>query len=67
MAATPVRAHAVERALVGAPATAEAIRSAAEHAAEQTNPTGDGNADVEFRKHLAKVLTGRAVSAAASV
>lgn len=64
MAATPVRATAVEQALIGQPATPEAIRAAAEHAAEGTSPTADGNADAEFRQHLARVLTGRAVSAA---
>ncbi|HEX2132609.1 MAG TPA: FAD binding domain-containing protein [Actinophytocola sp.] len=64
MAATPVRATAVEQALVGAPATAEAITAAAQHAAEGTSPTADGNADAEFRQHLARVLTSRAVSAA---
>jgi carbon-monoxide dehydrogenase medium subunit len=65
MSSTPVRARTVEEALVGQPATAEAIRAAAEHAADGTNPTADGNADVEFRQHLARVLTGRAVAAAA--
>ena len=65
MAATPVRARSVEEALVGQPATAEVIRAAAEHAADGTSPTSDGNADAEFRQHLARVLTGRAVSAAA--
>ena len=65
MAAIPVRATAVEEALVGQPATAEAINAAAEHAAEGTSPTVDGNADVEYRQHLARVLTGRAVAAAA--
>ncbi|GAB2975036.1 xanthine dehydrogenase family protein subunit M [Amycolatopsis acidiphila] len=64
MAATPVRASAVEQALVGQPATAENVRAAAAHAAEGTNPTVDGNADIEYRQELARVLTGRAVSAA---
>ncbi|ASR35132.1 carbon monoxide dehydrogenase [Prauserella marina] len=64
MSSVPVRATGVESALVGQPATAEAIRAAAEHAAEGTNPTVDGNADVEYRQHLARVLTGRAISAA---
>jgi len=64
MAATPVRATAVEQALVGQPATPEAIRAAAAHAAEGTSPTPDANADVEYRQELARVLTGRAVSAA---
>jgi aerobic carbon-monoxide dehydrogenase medium subunit len=65
MAATPVRARGVEEALIGQPATPEVIRAAAEHAADGTNPTADGNGDVEYRQHLAKVLTGRAVAAAA--
>jgi carbon-monoxide dehydrogenase medium subunit len=64
MASTPVRAAGVEQALVGQPATAEAINAAAAHAAEGTSPPADGNADVEYRQHLARVLTGRAVSAA---
>jgi carbon-monoxide dehydrogenase medium subunit len=64
MAATPVRASAVEQALVGQPATAETITAAAAHAAEGTSPAADGNADVEYRRHLAQVLTGRAVTAA---
>ena len=64
MASTPVRARGVEEALVGQPATPEVIRSAAEHAADGTSPTSDGNADADFRQHLARVLTGRAVAAA---
>lgn len=64
MASVPVRARGVEEALVGQPATAEVIRAAAEHAAEGTSPTADANADAEFRQHLARVLTGRAVAAA---
>jgi carbon-monoxide dehydrogenase medium subunit len=67
MAAVPVRAAAVEAALVGQPATAESIRAAAAHAAEGTSPTADGNADREYREHLARVLTGRALTAAAGV
>ncbi|WP_020666695.1 FAD binding domain-containing protein [Amycolatopsis nigrescens] len=66
MAATPVRATAVEQALLGQSAGSDAIRAAAEHAAEGTSPTADGNADTEYRQHLARVLTGRAVTAALS-
>jgi carbon-monoxide dehydrogenase medium subunit len=65
MASTPVRAQAVEQALIGQPATAEAVRAAAAHAAEGTSPTSDANSDAEFRRHLATVLTSRAVLAAA--
>ncbi|EHR50025.1 aerobic-type carbon monoxide dehydrogenase, middle subunit CoxM/CutM-like protein [Saccharomonospora marina XMU15] len=64
MSSVPVRAGAVEQALVGQQATEETIRAAAQHAAEGTNPTVDGNADVEYRQQLARVLTGRAISSA---
>lgn len=67
MGPTPVRAHAVEEALVGAPATAQAIRAAAERAADGTQPPSDINADADYRRHLAGVLTRRAVMAAAGV
>jgi aerobic carbon-monoxide dehydrogenase medium subunit len=67
MAATPIRAIGVERALVGQPADSATIRAAAEHAAEGTSPRSDGNADADYREHLARVLTGRAVAAAAAV
>ncbi|MCI2422567.1 xanthine dehydrogenase family protein subunit M [Saccharopolyspora sp. K220] len=65
MGPTPIRATGVEQALVGQPATAEAIRAAAQHATEGTSPASDASADVEYREHLAEVLTGRAVLAAA--
>jgi carbon-monoxide dehydrogenase medium subunit len=67
MGPTPVRAHAVEQALVGGAASAEAIRAAAEHAADGTSPPSDANADADYRRHLAGVLTRRAVAAAAGV
>ncbi|HXT46528.1 MAG TPA: xanthine dehydrogenase family protein subunit M [Pseudonocardiaceae bacterium] len=67
MAVTPVRATGVEQALVGQPATAETIRAAAEHAAEGTSPMSDGNADADYREHLARVLTGRALATAAGL
>lgn len=64
MGLTPLRASGVEQALLGQPATAEAIRAAAARAAEGTDPMGDANADEDYRRHLATVLTGRAVLAA---
>lgn len=67
MAAVPVRARGVEDALTGQEASDEVIRAAAEHAAEGTDPIGDGNADTEYRSHLARVLTRRAVATAAGV
>jgi carbon-monoxide dehydrogenase medium subunit len=65
MGSTPLRAEAVEQALVGKPATPDAVREAAAHAAEGTNPPSDLNGDADYRRHLATVLTGRAVLAAA--
>ncbi|MGW3473498.1 FAD binding domain-containing protein [Saccharopolyspora sp. NPDC000995] len=65
MGPTPIRARGVEQALVGQPATADPIRVAARHAAEGTSPASDASADVDYREHLAEVLTGRAVLAAA--
>jgi carbon-monoxide dehydrogenase medium subunit len=67
MGPTPVRASSVEAALVGGPATAEAIAAASASAADGTSPTTDTHADAEFRQHLARVLTARAVQAAAGV
>ncbi|MFA9431435.1 xanthine dehydrogenase family protein subunit M [Egicoccus sp. AB-alg2] len=64
MATVPLRASATEQALTGA--GTDAIRSAAEAAAEGTSPSGDLNATPEYRQHLARVLTRRAVEAAAS-
>ena len=65
MGPTPLRAGAVEAALAGADATAQAIRSAAGQAAEGTSPNDDLNARADYREHLARVLTARAVSTAA--
>jgi carbon-monoxide dehydrogenase medium subunit len=65
MGSTPLRARAVETALVGQSATDEAVRGAAASAAEGTNPPSDLNGDADFRRHLATVLTRRAVLAAA--
>jgi carbon-monoxide dehydrogenase medium subunit len=67
MAATPVRARAVEEALRGQPLTAEAIATAAEQAAEGTDPSGDVNATPEYKRHLARVLTRRALRRAANL
>lgn len=67
MGATPIRAIGVEQALVGQPANAETIRAAAEHAAAGTSPSSDGDADADYREHLARVLTNRALTKAAGL
>ena len=67
MALVPIRASTVEQALIGREATAETIREAAGRAADGTSPMSDSGADEDYRRHLATVLTGRAVLAAARV
>jgi carbon-monoxide dehydrogenase medium subunit len=65
MGSTPLRARAVEEALIGQPATEDVVRRAAASAADGTNPPTDLNGDADYRRHLATVLTRRAVLAAA--
>ncbi len=65
MGSTALRATAVEQALVGQPASTAAVKAACAQAADGTNPPSDTNGDAEYRRHLASVLTGRAVLAAA--
>ena len=61
MGPRPVRAQAVEKALQGQAVDKERIRSAAEQAAEGTQPPEDLNGSPDYRRHLAKVLTRRAL------
>ncbi len=58
MGPTPLRARAAEAALANGPA------AAGDAAAEGTSPADDVAASAEFRKHLARVLTRRAVEQA---
>jgi aerobic carbon-monoxide dehydrogenase medium subunit len=62
MAGTPLRATAVEAALAGGASPAEA----AAHAAEGTSAASDIRATREYREHLARVLTSRALTETAS-
>ncbi|HEX8204555.1 MAG TPA: xanthine dehydrogenase family protein subunit M [Solirubrobacteraceae bacterium] len=64
MGSTPLRARAVEEALRGQPLDAERIAAAAEQAAEGTSPSGDLNASPEYKQHLARVMTRRALQEA---
>jgi carbon-monoxide dehydrogenase medium subunit len=64
MASTPLRASAVEDALRGQPLDAEHIAAASELAAEGTEPLGDLNASPDYKRHLARVLTKRALTTA---
>jgi carbon-monoxide dehydrogenase medium subunit len=67
MGSTPLRAIAAEEALRGSNLDDAAIAGAAEHAAEGTDPPGDLNATPDYKRHLARVLTRRALQEAVSV
>ena len=62
MASVRIRAAAA-----GAPATAGALHVAAASAAGGTQPPADLHGAPDYRRHLARVLTGRALEAAAGV
>jgi len=64
MGQTPLRAAAAEAALAGAPR--DAVAQAAAKADEGTDPPADTWASADFRRHLVKVLTARAVGEALS-
>ena len=65
MGAVPIRAHAVERALVGVAVEEGAIGAAMVGITEGTDPPTDTNGDGVYRSHLAGVLARRAILAAA--
>ena len=67
MGATPIRATAAENALRGSALDDSSIAAAAEQAAEGTDPPGDLNATPDYKRHLARVLTRRALEEAVSV
>ena len=62
MGSTPIRASTVEEALSGA--SPDGVAEAANSADEGTEPATDDAASAEFRKHLARVWTRRAVEEA---
>ena len=66
MGSTPLRATAAEDALRGKGAR-RSIAAAAEQAAEGTDPPGDLNATPDYKRHLARVLTRRALEEAAGL
>jgi len=66
MAPRPVRASAAEAALAGVSADEAAVAAATAHADEGSDPPGDLGGQPDYRRHLARVLTRRAVMAAAA-
>ncbi len=65
MGSTPLRARATEAGLAGAELSEAGVRAACDRAAEGTNPPSDLNGDADYRRHLATVITRRAVLGAA--
>jgi aerobic carbon-monoxide dehydrogenase medium subunit len=65
MGPVPVRARAAEEAVAGAEADRSALRAAAAHADEDTQPPADLHGAPDYRRHLARVLTARALAVAA--
>ncbi len=63
MGSTPVHAAGVEEALAGA--AMDAVGTATDRAAEGASAPSDLNGKADYREHLARVLTRRAVLAAA--
>lgn len=59
------RATSVERTLAGQPLTAETLAEAASRAAEGLDLMSDSYASAEYRAHLTRVLTRRALATAA--
>ena len=67
MGRVPVRAYAAEAAAAGADASRDALRSAAAQADDGTQPPADLHGAPDYRRHLARVLTARALAGAAGV
>jgi aerobic carbon-monoxide dehydrogenase medium subunit len=64
MGSVPIRASATEAAVAGAAAEPGALRAAAWHADEEASPPSDLHGAADYRRHLARVLTARALAAA---
>ena len=67
MGSVPVRARAAEAAAAGAQASREALSAAAASAADGTTPPSDLHGAADYRRHLARVLTARALAVASGV
>ena len=61
---TPIKATAAEEHLRGRQPDAEAIAEAARLAADATSPSADRRGSVEYKRDMARVLTGRAINRA---
>jgi carbon-monoxide dehydrogenase medium subunit len=66
VAATPVRAIAMEERLAGGDFSEQAVRAAAEGLGASLDPPGDVHGSGDYRRHLAEVSAARAVGRAAA-
>lgn len=62
----PIDARAAAKQMIGAMPTTQAVQDAAYAADAEIEPSADMHASVEFRRHLARVLTRRALETAAA-
>jgi carbon-monoxide dehydrogenase medium subunit len=63
---TPVCSDAAGTALVGTAGDAAAVRAAVTAALAAINPTGDNRGPAEFKRHIAGIIIGRAITRALS-
>ena len=61
---TPIKATAAEGYLLGRQPDAEAVAEAARLAADATSPSADRRGSTEYKRDMARVLTGRAINKA---
>ena len=64
VSSTPVRARAAEEFLRGAPASHDTLRQAARLATTDLRPSSDAHASASYRRHIAGVISARALAAA---
>ena len=65
MGPVPIRASAAEAAVAGAAADPRALREATAQADQESSPPSDLHGAADYRRHLARVLTARALATAA--
>jgi carbon-monoxide dehydrogenase medium subunit len=63
---TPVFSEAAGAALVGTTGDAAAVKAAVTAAVAAINPTGDNRGPAEFKRHIAGIIIGRAITRALS-
>ena len=66
LADTPLNVEAAAQALVGTAVDAGAISAAADAAMAASDPASDLRGPADFRKHMARVMTARAIAEARS-